>query len=444
MMRSLYSGVSGLQAHQIQMDVIGNNVANINTIGYKSQRVTFSEVFSQTVQSATSASDATGLGGKNAMQVGLGVNVSTIDILMTQGSAQRTDNPFDLMIDGDGMIIVKDAEQTYFTRAAALRVDDLGNLVIPNGMKVQGWLANDTGTEIVRGQVQDIVLNSPDNLFTQPEATTNVTITGNLNLDDSYTGDDTAKAITTIMNFYDSLGNYYSMEVEFTAYPNEGNENPVKWVMNIPSNTITDTNGNSYTLGGTPTTDSVEIIFDSNGNMEQPTGLISIAGLDLLGASPSLNAEIGNDGMVYLDITGITQYNATTSLDSSVGDVNGQGTGKAAGDMLGYDIGSDGKITAYYSNGDTKLLAQIVTTTFENAAGLEKAGDNVFLATANSGDFDGIGAEAIFMSGVLEMSNVDLNSEFTNMIVTQRGFQANSKTITTSDEMLQEILSLKR
>ncbi len=119
-------------------------------------------------------------------------------------------------------------------------------------------------------------------------------------------------------------------------------------------------------------------------------------------------------------------------------------TGKAAGDMIGYDIGTDGKITAYYTNGDTKLLAQIVTTSFENAAGLEKAGDNVFLQTANSGDFDGIGVEAVFMSGVLEMSNVDLNSEFTSMIVTQRGFQANSKTITTSDEMLQEILSLKR
>ncbi len=139
MMRSLYSGVSGLQSHQVQMDVIGNNISNVNTIGYKSQRVTFSEVFSQTIQSATAASEATGLGGKNAMQVGLGVGVSSIDMLMTTGSAQRTDNPFDLMIDGDGMLIVKDAEQTYFTRACALRVDDMGNLVIPNGMKVQGW-----------------------------------------------------------------------------------------------------------------------------------------------------------------------------------------------------------------------------------------------------------------------------------------------------------------
>ncbi|OOB77526.1 MAG: hypothetical protein BEN18_01630 [Epulopiscium sp. Nuni2H_MBin001] len=444
MMRSMFSGVSGLQSHQVKMDVIGNNVANVNTVGYKSQRVTFNEVFSQTIQSATSASDATGLGGKNAMQVGLGSSVASIDIMMTQGSAQRTDNPFDLMVDGDGMLIVKDADQTYFTRAGALRVDDLGNLVIPNGMKVQGWPANDNGTEIIRGQVQDIVLNSPSNLFSPPETTTNVQITGNLNLNDSYTGDDTAKQIVTNLNFYDSLGNYYIMEVNFAAYPDEGGDNPTKWVMSLPNNTITDTNGNTYTLGGTPTVDSVEIYFDANGNMEQPTGLINITGIDLLSASPPLNAEVGNDGMIQLDITGITQYDATTSLDATVGDVNGDGTGNAAGDMIGYDLGTDGKITAYYTNGDTKLLGQIVTTSFENSAGLEKAGDNVFLATANSGDFDGIGAEGIFQVGVLEMSNVDLNSEFTDMIVTQRGFQANSKTITTSDEMLQEILSLKR
>ena len=168
----MYSGVSGLRAHQTKMDVIGNNIANVNTIGFKAQRVTFNEVFSQTLQSGTAASDETGRGGRNAMQVGLGVNVSSIDMLMTQGSAQRTDNPFDLMIDGDGFIVVGDGSGQYFTRAGALRQDADGNLVIPNGMKVHGWLANEDASDIVRGHVTDIKLTDAKNASSPPQTTT--------------------------------------------------------------------------------------------------------------------------------------------------------------------------------------------------------------------------------------------------------------------------------
>ena len=167
MMRSMYSGVSGLRAHQTKMDVIGNNIANVNTLGYKSQRVTFNEIFSQTIQSASAASDETGRGGRNPMQVGLGVNVASIDVLMTQGAAQRTDNPFDLMIDGDGFIIVGDATGTYFTRAGALRQDDDGNLIIPNGMMLRvGQHQKDVGKQ---KRYSETKLNDPSNSLLPPE-----------------------------------------------------------------------------------------------------------------------------------------------------------------------------------------------------------------------------------------------------------------------------------
>ncbi|OOO00122.1 MAG: hypothetical protein ATN35_08905, partial [Epulopiscium sp. Nele67-Bin004] len=452
MMRSLYSGVSGLATHQIAMDVIGNNVANVNTIGFKAQRTTFAEVFSQTVTPATGASDATGRGGQNAMQVGLGSNLSSIDTLMTTGSAQRTDNPFDLMVDGDGMLVVSDAYGTYFTRAGALRIDQWGNLVIPNGMKVQGWQANADGTDIVRGQVSDLQIGSTGNASATPEATTDVTITGNLNIADSAKFDEDGNqiipgdAISTNIRFYDSLGNYYSMEMSFSYMGVNGDIS--EWLVSIPTNsegttTLWDTNGNEFTI---PAFTGEEVIgFTSNGTLD-PTygdgeGLIIIEGLDLnnpLTGTP-INSTFGDtQNQITVDISFLTQYEATSSLDPRTGDKNGSGTGRAMGELMGYDVGTDGKINAYYSNGEMKLLGQIVVTEFANSAGMEKVGDSLFAQTSNSGEFDGIGMEGIFLTGTLEMSNVDLSTEFTGMITTQRGFQANSKTITTSDEMLQE------
>ncbi|NLI88831.1 MAG: flagellar hook-basal body complex protein, partial [Epulopiscium sp.] len=207
MMRSMYSGVSGLRTHQTKMDVIGNNIANVNTTAFKSQRVTFNEVFSQTLQSASSANDETGRGGLNPMQVGLGVNVSSIDMLMTQGAAQRTDNPFDLMIDGDGFMVVGDASGQYFTRAGALRKDDDGNLIIPNGMKVMGWQADAAGKEIIRSNVSPLRLDSPQNKTAPPAQTSKVELVGNLNIADAVDG----KEIPVQIKMYDSLGNLYSM-----------------------------------------------------------------------------------------------------------------------------------------------------------------------------------------------------------------------------------------
>ncbi|WP_069997457.1 flagellar hook protein FlgE [Cellulosilyticum sp. I15G10I2] len=441
MMRSMFSGVSGLRVHQTRMDVIGNNIANVNTIGYKSQRVTFNEVFSQTLQSASAASDETGRGGLNPMQVGLGVNISSIDMLMTQGAAQRTDNPFDLMINGEGFIVVGDATGKYFTRAGALRQDDDGNLIIPNGMKVMGWPSSEDGKAINRGEVVPLKLNTPEFKSTPPQTTTSTSLSGNLNTNDS--------PVSSQLKMYDSLGNLYTMNVYFTY--NGGGE----WSLSPNDDgsggniVLTDAYGNIHTTSTAFPVQTIE--FDASGKLDSAKTFNMLTDeLDLSAATVTVedangntmlnvNAEIGKDSTNFVvDLGGLTQYAAKTNVDSKTVD------GKAAGKMQGYDVGADGKITAYYDNGDRRLLGQIVVAQFDNPAGLEKMGDNLYRSTANSGDFDNIGKVGNFQAGVLEMSNVDLAKEFTEMIVTQRGFQANSRIISVSDEMLVELTNLKR
>lgn len=444
MMRSMYSGVSGLRVHQTKMDVIGNNIANVNTIGFKSQRVTFNEVFSQTLQAGTAASDETGRGGRNPMQVGLGVNVSSIDTLMTQGAAQRTDNPFDLMIDGEGFLIVGDATGQYFTRAGALRQDDQGNLVIPNGMKVQGWHANDTGTGINRGVVGDIKLNDVSNKTSPPIATTATSMSGNINMKDT--------PIESQVKLYDSIGNLYSFGVEMKYDATKG-----EWTVDVAASSknganiiLKDKDGKTQEIADTAVTGlPTTLKFDIAGVLTTITAKDGTV-LDLTkGDKPEFkifsgDVELGAskmsklDGNATLSLLGLTQFNSKTSVDAKT--LNGA----PAGEMMGFDVGTDGIITAYYNNGATKMLGQIVLAKFDNPTGLQKAGDNLFQTTANSGDFDSIGGAGIFQAGVLEMSNVDLSREFTEMIVTQRGFQANSRIISASDEMLQELANIKR
>ncbi len=474
MMRSMYSGVSGLRVHQTKMDVIGNNIANVNTVGFKTQRVTFSEVFSQTLQSSTAPNDQTGKGGINAMQVGLGVGISSIDTLMTQGAAQRTDNPFDLMINGDGFIVVGDATGTYFTRAGALRQDNDGNLVIPNGMKVQGWgtTENDEGKVVIqKGEVKNLQLGGPENSTAPPETTTLAEIAGNLDKDAE------TMPIPVNQKVYDSLGNAYTFTYAFNYIedgvdPDTNEPLAPYWEVSIPTesvgnpatdmvilkdennneiavppffNVTTDTDGN---VESTPLT----LRFDTNGKMEldtnQATGSkekkVMLNQIDLsqaldpeTGEAKMIKAMIGTGKGIEVNLEGLTQFASSSTVESET--ING----KPSGTIMGFDVAADGKISAYYDNGSTRLLGQIVVAQFENPTGLERYGDNLFRETSNSGEFDKIGTDGSFQAGVLEMSNVDLSSEFTEMITTQRGFQANSRIISVSDEMLQELVNLK-
>ncbi len=429
MMRSMYSGVSGLRIHQTKMDVIGNNIANVNTVGFKSSRATFSEIFSQTVQGASGANQ--NKGGTNPIQIGLGATLGSIDVNMTEGASQRTDNPLDLKIEGEGFFVVSDVTGNKFTRAGAFNIDSVGNLVTSGGLNLMGWGVNATTNEIEKNKVDKLQILSADNIFSEPEKTSKAIIAGNINMNDLQL-DPTEDGVPFTMTIYDSLGYSYTaaMKVQETGTDNE---------YNITLADITDQNGVPIGNGTTPDPAGTIKFDEATGKITGPT-TFDITGLD------TDNSEFSD---IAVDFSSLTMFSGNTTIEARAGDTNGQGSGNKAGTISGYEINNVGKIIGQYTNGSTKLLGQIAIADFDNPAGLRKEGNNLFTATSNSGEFDGIGIDissngGAINSGVLEMSNVDLSTEFTEMITTQRGFQANSRIITSSDEMLQELVNLKR
>ncbi|MBE5963689.1 MAG: flagellar hook protein FlgE [Lachnospira sp.] len=430
MMRSLYSGVSGLKVHQTKMDVIGNNIANVNTVAYKSNSVTFSEVFYQTTQNASGPNAETGKGGQNAMQIGLGTTVGSISTnIETEGASQRTDNPFDLKLSGNSFFVVNNAGANYFTRAGNFTVDGAGNLVTAGGNTVMGWKADSDGN-IVRDTVKALSVKGPEYTYTTPEATRNNTVSGNINKEDSSFANGNPVVFNT--KFYDSLGYSYLATIEVNQNPDE----PMNYTLSVGDISCEGVKVEGYTID----LDNTDLTFDeSTGEPSLKSFVMTIEVPD--GATPI--------EPITVDISKLTSYGDATNIVVSTGDANGLGAGKAVGTMTGVAISSDGKIVSYYSNGDERTLGQIVVATFANPAALEKVGDNLYQATLNSGSFDGIGEDVTegggsISQGVLEMSNVDLSSEFTEMITTQRGFQANSRIITVSDTLLEELIQLKR
>jgi len=438
----MFSGVSGLRAHQTKMDVIGNNIANVNTVGFKSGRVTFQEVFNQTLKGAGAPDPVTGRGGTNPMQVGLGIGVGVVDTLVTRGSLQRTDSPTDLSIEGEGFFIVRggNTDTFRFTRAGNFGIDKLGNLVTGSGMNVYGWQAYKR--ELDGSYTYDTELPiEPINLYSDipnknkrmiaAKATTNAVFAGNL--DSAYTELGTTAPsednihFTVPMTVYDTLGNDYKVSINFwkiSAVGGEGGSTTWSWAVDTGSEQAT------ATASGT-------IEFDTHGQIIPGD---SISPTIVLTPDESVGSE---DINVRLDFSKLSMYSADSSVKPTSVD------GYSTGTLVTFNIGSDGIITGIYSNGQQQPLGLIALASFENPAGLQKVGDNMFIPTTNSGDFkkgEKAGSEGVGMlnPGTLEMSNVDLSREFTDMIVTQRGFQANSRIITTSDEMLQELVNLKR
>lgn len=435
-MRSMYSGVSGLRIHQTKMDVIGNNIANVNTVGFKSSRTTFNEVFSQTIQGSSGASENSG--GTNPMQIGLGASISSIDVDMTEGAAQRTDNPLDLKIEGDGFFVVSDITGNKFTRAGAFRIDEAGNLVSPEGLNLMGWYPNATSGLIEKTKVQPLQVLNADNLYVEPSMTEKVTLSGNININDPQLPASAGGSPFSV-SIMDSLGYKYTAQFSIQA---TGDPNDFDFILEKDS--ITDSNGDVIY------NDRVEITvtFDKDtgkfSTIDNPFELTGIA----TGDSEDTSFSQFQDP-IEVDASGLTMFAGNTTVEGVAGDKNGLYAGNKAGSISGFEIGADGKILGRYTNGETKLLGQIVIANFQNPAGLQKIGGNLFEVTSNSGDFDGIGEDITssggsFNAGVLEMSNVDLSKEFTEMITTQRGFQANSRIISSTDEMLQELVNLKR
>lgn len=571
MMRSLYSGVAGLKTHQTRMDVIGNNIANVNTTAYKSSSMTFSELMSQTTQKASGANATTGVGGTNAKQIGLGVKAGAINTaITTQGSAQSTGNPFDIMITGDNFFVVSNGSENFFTRDGSFYVDGAGNLAMTStGYNVMGWGVDKTTGNIKQDTVTALRIMSTANMTYPPEATTQANISGILDENDKDVTSANGKTVN--LNFFDARGysytakftfkqsggtasNEYSMEltklldstgaeidiskVKFGENSTQTLQTPVtfagdtyEWdgkqlktkadnkvvadlsaAFNADGTLIDTSNDEAAAKAQQETLDAIAAAYgyegstdeflklyqkDANGtevtvetmlgNMaktttaqgdlvlttdkdkpmtmdgrffegvkvifDTDTGKLKQVGSNVTDFKTNVDFTPlgGNFSNITIDLSECTNYDnkGTSTIGATSGDLDGLGTGRRLGDMIGVSIQKDGMIYASYDNGMTKLLGQIATAAFANASGLEKEGDNLYSATLNSGEFDGIGVDITagggYMStGHLEMSNVDLSSEFTEMITTQRGFQANSRIITVSDTLLEELTNLKR
>lgn len=564
MMRSLYSGVAGLKTHQTKMDVIGNNIANVNTVSYKSQSVTFNTLLYQTTQAATGANAQTGLGGKNAKQIGLGSKTGAISTqIETAGSAQTTNNPFDIRITGDSFFIVNNGTSNYFTRDGSFYVDGAGNLCMSStGYNVMGWQVDDKTQTIRQDRVSTLKVMDASKMTYEAEATTQGYISGIVDANDSNINSTAGKVISMLI--YDKLGYQYS--AKFTMHATKDKS---KYYMTLED--VLDANGNSISStynkdihalvkwGDTMTVDTNDTVsissqvnkYDGKGiitmkddktkggpynftnmkgtviqdankvntgytfaaatiaadkaapatnglytmlknaygmdddtidtinsmNIDLKTGEITITQKNVKN-SVVVNYDEGTgtfksvgDGKtegnttvldfdtdtmkafsdVTVDFTPSRQANNNKSATVSAtnGNKDGNYAGRKLGDMSGVTIGQDGKIYATYDNGCSRLLGQIAVANFANASGLSLEGDNLYAETQNSGAFDGVGSDitgngGYMTTGELEMSNVDLSSEFTEMITTQRGFQANSRIITVSDTMLEELTNLKR
>lgn len=535
MMRSLYSAVSGLKTHQTRMDVIGNNISNVNTEAFKASQVHFSEIMYQTTASASLGNGATGIGGVNAKQIGLGVaTASTTCNITGSGAAETTGNPFDLRLTDSqttNFYIVSDGTNTMFTRAGSFYVDGNGYLCMSStGYTLQGWQVDPATGEIRKDTVSPLQIMSPQNQTSAPEATDKAYVSGIIDKKDSNLTADGGYVMT--LGFYDDLG--YPYTAKFSVKPNyqqtgtpavADTTKPIPGCYHIELTDILDSksvsilpivdegasaadqadqlkkrNEKILAIYGDGTVSGFDIYYDENegtfvdmgqiatrtvddkGNGMIPAGSLTDGKLNK-GADGKLDPTLfvtkdaaetalklndayrtgfttsnpdgttltSNFSNITLDFSRSKNYynGGTSTMKALKGAIDGEGMGKKVGALTSLSVDQTGKIYGAYDNGNTELLGQIAVAQFANASGLEKVGSNCYMTTLNSGEFDGIGVEvdadgSKINSGELEMSNVDLSGQFTDMIVTQRGFQANSRVITTSDTLLEELINLKR
>jgi flagellar hook protein FlgE len=440
------------------MDVIGNNIANVNTTAYKSQSMTFSDLMYQTTQAASGANSTTGVGGVNARQIGLGAKTSAIKTaITTQGATQTTNDPFDIMITGDSFFIVSNGSENFFTRDGSFYVDGAGNLAMTStGYNVMGWQVDPNDpTSIKQDTVSALRIMTDDNLTYPPEATTEARITGILDKNDTNVNSSSGKTMN--LEFYDNLG--YKYTAKFSVHNTDPNSDNGEFYVQIED--ILDSDGNSVIPTGKNLDDLVKLNGGSSVTATASDGTnstISNGSFKGVGAEGQNSITLSFDSDTFpsfqtinLDFSSTSNLNnnGSSTISPVRGDSDGNGAGRKVGEMSGITIQKDGMIYATYDNGQSRLMGQIAVANFANASGLAKEGDNLYSATQNSGDFDGIGSDitvggGYMNTGVLEMSNVDLSTEFTEMITTQRGFQANSRIITVSDTLLEELTNLKR
>lgn len=558
MMRALYSGVSGLKTHQTKMDVIGNNISNVNTVGFKASSTTFSDIMYQTTSGATAATATTG--GKNAMQIGLGVATAATKVSITSsGAAQSTGDAFDIRLtdsNSTNFFIVNNGTENLFTRAGSFYLDGAGNLAMTStGYTVMGWQVDPLTGDIRKDTVSALRIMQADNMTSAPEATTKANVAGLIDKNDTNVTSDAGYVRT--LSFFDNLGYSYTAKFAYKAvdtdagtysveltniYDSDNNDILKEWLdqqgvdpttgsnaldqifgndtkavksFSVAKNYTLDTTGNpaqitytengkTYTMvtgaDGAPVTVGGQLgyqftdgaggqIFRSVSDIygvdaataatgklavDTATGMLNLTYdttnytlqfntsdgtfryIDSAGTNGvNLNMSLLGDNFenIAIDFSHLLNQNnggsSTAEFEKGAAEKATDGTGKKLGQLTGVSIDGAGKIYGVYDNGNTVLLGQIPVAQFANASGLESLGNNCYGTTLNSGDFDGIGVEVTadggkMTTGQLEMSNVDLSEQFTDMITTQRGFQANSRIITTSDTLLEELVNLKR
>ena len=490
-MRALFSAISGLGNHLTFMDVVGNNIANVNTIAFKANRVTFQDVLGQTLRGATAPGN--GVGGSDPIQIGLGMQLAGVKTIHTQGSLQSTGKLTDFAIQGDGFFLLSDGARIFYTRDGSFDVSIAGDLVNPtNGFKVQGWNADANG--LLDTTAPPSALRIPFGTRISAQRTTQIGLSGNLDASQAVGG-----SFSTTLTIFDSLG--VQNAVKFTFTKNAANTWGVTNAANVTaalagggtgsvdsiagkptqdirqgtwaitsdavgnlSAAFTPTNGVAETAiagtiaaGGTNTTLIPGLTLTNGGTLQAGVDSVTIGGgVDVafsssgqyLSTNPAVGATLtltnGADTphSVTVDLTELSQFSGTGQVATVSSD------GFSSGSLVSFAVGSAGDITGIFSNGSSQLLGQIALGLFTNPAGLAKIGNNLFEKTSNSGEAitgaPGTGGRGVVSTGNLEGSNTDLAKEFTNVILAQRGFQASSRVITAADEMLQDLVNIKR
>jgi flagellar hook protein FlgE len=419
MLRSLFSAISGLQAHQTKLDTVGNNIANVNTVGYKSSQTVFQDTLSQVLSNGSAPTANTG--GSNPAQVGLGVKVAGISTNFKQGSAQSTGNSTDFMINGDGFFVTKSGsgEQLY-TRAGSLQFDGQGRLVTPDGSILQGWMA-DGGTVDTNGAIGD--LSVPYGQVMDPKKSTTGGFTGNLSSGAAIGG----SAVESQITMFDALGNAHQITATFTKTAAN------TWTVGLRDENKVDI---------TPDTDSDPLTTTPPTlHFNAASGALPLAEQSFT-FSPSSAMTPSWPGTLTMDLSGLSQFGADSSMKPTTTD------GYAMGTLQSFSLSGDGTVVGVYSNSLRQDIGKVALATFGNPGGLEKTGNSSYRVGNNSGVAvigpAGANGAGTLSAGALEMSNVDLAAEFTDLIIAQRGFQANSRVITADDEILQTLVQLGR
>ncbi len=460
MIRSMFTAVNAIYGQQTFMDVIADNISNVNTTGYKGSSVKFKDQFAQMMRVGASPTDS--LGGVNPNQIGLGSQLATITPNFSQGALQNTGRQLDLAIQGDGFFVYKKGEQNYYSREGSLAIDTEGTLVnASTGYRIQGWMAAkdaDTGRHLTvdtGGPLVDIVVPI-DNTLANP--TSNAYLMGNLDsryanynpLPANWWQDNSLETYDVTMGTYDTLGEFHTVTTRFIRQVNgvaddgtqAGNGENSQWVwrtVEVDGHRDTDSDFNNYfTVDTANNLNTGIVLFDEEGHYSsEAVGNENNGSLVIPGSAGSSARTI----KMHLEDMTMLATSSSTSLKSQ--------DGLAAGSLQGFNIEANtGNIYGVYTNGLQDLIGQLDVAMFVNPNGLIRQGDNTYLEGLNSGiarhGAPTTGGRGTVSAFYLEGSNVELSREFTNMILAQRGFQANTRVITTSDEMLTELVNLKR